>query len=307
MTVGVGVPQGLGCPIGNMTGLVVDPASGLQKVVLQTSEGATAEVFLHGAHVTSFKPAGAQEVIFVSEHAIFKPPKAIRGGVPICWPQFNDMGPAASHGFARNSTFEATCIEQDRVELSLRSSEATLASWPHAFELIVTVKLCDNEDGGSLTQQVQVRNEDQMPFSMTNALHTYFRVSDISKVTIEGLEGCAYHDNLDGRKLMDGEAGSIRISSETDRIYANTGNKIAIRDEGAGRQIILHKTGFADAVVWNPWIDKAKALPDFGDHEYLKMLCIEPSNASLFLAGDNLHVPPGGSWKAEQKLYVAKL
>lgn len=271
-----------------------------KKIQLSSSE-ATCEIYLYGAHVTSWAVKD-QELLFLSQKAIFKAPKAIRGGIPICWPQFSDFGPLASHGFARNSFFELESSTTDCVALVLRSGKETPQAFPHDFELHVKVQL----EAKSLKQTLTVVNKGSDTLSFTTALHSYFRVADVTKAVVEGLgDGHQqYLDNLDSREKKQQPAGNISFDQEVDRIYVEAPADVKVCDRASGHTVTVSREGFPDAVVWNPWIDKAKATADFGDEEYQEMVCVE---AAVAPSGP-IEVQPESQWSASQTLiYCAKL
>lgn len=279
-------------------------ANGLEKVVLKEPRGASAQVHLFGGHVTSWKNDRGEELLFVSSKAIFRPPKAIRGGIPICFPQFGSSGSLEQHGFARNRFWSIdsdpppfptnTCNNKAVVDLLLKPSEEDLKIWPHSFEFRLRVALAP---GGDLTLISRIRNTDSKPFTFTFAYHTYFSVSDISEVRVEGLETLDYLDNLQSRERFTEQGDAITFESEVDRIYLSTPTKIAIIDHEKKRTFVLKKDGLPDAVVWNPWEKKAKAMADFGDDEYKHMLCIEAAAVEKPLT-----LKPGEEWKGRQEL-----
>jgi glucose-6-phosphate 1-epimerase len=169
---------------------------------LRSATGCTSEVYRHGAHVASWRDAAGEDIIFLSSEAVFKPPKAIRGGIPLCFPQFSDLGPLAQqHGFARNEQWQLVDPPADgdedggNVTMRLVSSDATKALWPHDFVATFETRL----DGDEMHTSLTVRNTGSEPFEFTVALHTYFTVGDIGKATVEGLRGASYLDSLDGR------------------------------------------------------------------------------------------------------------
>jgi glucose-6-phosphate 1-epimerase len=254
---------------------------GLTRVVLKTprSEG---HVYLHGAHVTHFAKAGEKPVLFMSKQSLFKPDKAIRGGVPICFPWF---GPRAGHpespmhGFARTSEWdvESASAEGDRTTLvlSLRSSPETLKLWPHEFAARYTVTVAD-----TLTMALEVANTGQGELNFEEALHTYFTVSNAKDITIEGLAGVDYIDKTDSLAVKTQGGKPMKIAEETDRIYLPTTSANTVRDPGLRRRIVNTKQNSDTTVIWNPWNAKAKAMADFGDDEWLNMVCIETCNVN---------------------------
>ncbi len=267
---------------------------GLRRIVIATAQS-DAEIYLQGAHVTHFQPRGQKPVLFMSEKSSFEPGKPIRGGVPICFPWFGprqdgQRGPA--HGFARLMEWELMTTKQasdGSVEIGFRlvSSEATRKEWDGEFEVEYRVKICE-----VLGLELRVRNMSTKPMRVEEAFHTYLLVSDVRQVGIEGLEGATYVDRVGVPRAETESAAPIRITSETDRIYMDTRSTCVIHDPGWQRRLLVEKTGSDTTVVWNPWIAKAKAMPDFGDDEWPFMLCIETSNVceqAVTLAPGQLH------------------
>lgn len=276
--------------------------NGLEKVVLREVRGSSAEVYLYGGQVTSWKNDQREELLFVSSKAIFKPPKAIRGGIPICFPQFANRGPLESHGFARNRfwsidkdppPFPAATSSRAFVDLILKPSEEDLKIWPHSFEFRLRVALGPTGDL-MLTSRIRNTNADGKPFTFTFAYHTYFSVSDISEVRVEGLETLDY---LENKERFTEQGDAITFESEVDKIYLSTPTKIAILDHEKKRTFVIRKDGLPDAVVWNPWDKRAKAMVDFGDEEYKHMLCVEAAAVEKPIT-----LKPGEEWRGRQEL-----
>eukprot|EP00271_Cylindrocystis_brebissonii_P011722 TRINITY_DN29644_c0_g1_i1.p1 TRINITY_DN29644_c0_g1~~TRINITY_DN29644_c0_g1_i1.p1 ORF type:complete len:311 (-),score=58.95 TRINITY_DN29644_c0_g1_i1:356-1288(-) len=281
--------------------VVKDEHTGLEKVILKEPHGHSAEVHLHGGHVTSWKSEKNEEHLFMSSKAVFKPPKAIRGGIPICFPQFGPLGPLDQHGFARNRSWtvdpQSTNEAPQTVDLLLLPTEEDKRLWPHSFELRMRVTIGSN---GALISEVSVSNVDTKPFSFTFALHTYLSVSDISEVRIEGLETLDYLDNMADRKRVTDQGDAISFDAEFDRIYLGTPpSKIAIVDHSKHKTIVLVKEGLPDAVVWNPWKEKAKSMSDFGDEDFKRMVCVEAAAVE-----NPITLKPGEEWRARQELNV---
>jgi len=248
------------------------------------------EVYLHGAHVTSWRPLGT-EVLWVSEAAVFGPGKAIRGGVPICFPWFAggpDGTAAPAHGFARTTEWGLVGATTDgrwvEVILALADSPATRELWPHSFACDYRVRMGENE----LALLLSVTNTGGEPFTFEEALHAYFGVSDIRTTQVDGLAGASYLDMVPGvdrgPHVLD---GPITFSGEVDRTFQGTGATAVIRD--AGRAVTIARDGSNSAIVWNPWIDKAAAMGDFGDDEWTGMVCVETANAKA----DAVTLEPG--------------
>ncbi|KAG6586093.1 hypothetical protein SDJN03_18826, partial [Cucurbita argyrosperma subsp. sororia] len=284
---------------------VVKGINGLDKVVLRDPRGSSAEVYLYGAHVTSWKNDHGEELLFVSNKAIFKPPKPIRGGIPICFPQFSNLGPLDGHGFARirfwsidnnPPPLQTNTSSMTFVDLILKPSEEDARVWPHSYEYRLRVALGPAGEL-SLTSRVRNTNADGKPFSFTFAYHTYFSVSDISEVRVEGLETLDYLDNLQHRERFTEQGDALTFESEVDKIYLSTPTKIAILDHEKKRTFVVRKEGLPDAVVWNPWDKKAKAMADFGDEEYKFMLCVEAASIEKPIA-----LKPGEEWRGRLEL-----
>lgn len=257
-----------------------DPG-GLTELRVSTT-AASARIFLHGAHVAEFQPAGQRPVLFMSAASHFAPNKPIRGGVPVIFPWFGPRSghpESPAHGFARTNAWEVESLQSSdgtNVEavLKLTSSPATKALWPHDFILRHRIRI-----GASLEMELEVENRSAEPFSFEEALHTYFSVSDVRKTSVTGLEGTRYVDKTDGMKIKTEGDAPIRITAETDRVYLQTQTTTAIDDPGLARRIEIAKAGSDATVVWNPWVAKAKAMADFGDEEWPAMICVETANA----------------------------
>ncbi|KAL8127072.1 putative glucose-6-phosphate 1-epimerase [Apium graveolens] len=279
--------------------------NGLDKVILREIRGSSAEVYLYGAHVTSWKNDCGEELLFVSNKAIFKPPKAIRGGIPICFPQFSSHGSLDQHGFARNRVwnidsdpppFPTSSSSKAFIDLILKPSEDDLKIWPHSFEFRLRIALGPGGDL-MLTSRIRNTNTDGKPFTFTFAYHTYFSVSDISEVRVEGLETLDYLDNLQNKERFTEQGDAITFESEVDKIYLSTPTKIAILDHEKKRTFVIRKDGLPDAVVWNPWDRRAKAIVDLGDDEYKHMLCVEAAAVEKPIT-----LKPGEEWRGRQEL-----
>lgn len=271
----------------------------MQRVTIKNAEGYSAEVCLHGGHVVSWKTPAGEDVLFVSGKAIFEAPKAIRGGVPVCFPQFGMMGPMSTqHGFARNVAWTVESKSDHSVTMLLAYDGKGRDDWSSPFELRTVVAL---GPGPMFTQELAVKNTGGAPLPFTCALHTYYSVRDIAGVKVQGLAGVKYLDNLQAQKEEVEGAEAITFTGELDRVYVGAPDVLTIVDEAGGRSIELTKSGFPDAVVWNPWVDKAAKMADFGDSEYTGMLCIEPA-----VAGSGaVTLEAGASWKGVQAVKLA--
>jgi len=268
---------------------------GLARAGLEHVSGARAEIYLHGAHVTSWRPAKGREVLFVSGASHFQDGVPIRGGIPVIFPQFGD-GPLPKHGLVRARAWAVvrTAVGADgavTIILRLEDDAQTRALWPHPFCLQLTVSL-----GLALTIEFTVKNPGSAPFPFQTALHTYFQVTDITQTSLFGLQGTAFEDFLHPGPAVETRE-VITFDRETDRIYINAPDRVVLEDRGNQRTITIAKSGQNDIVVWNPWIEKSRRLEDFGDEEYRHMACVETGHmrAPAVLA-------PGAQWSGRTTL-----
>ena len=257
---------------------VVAGQGNLLKVEI-TSRAAAAEIYLHGAHVTSWQPAGSEEIIFVSKQSRWEDGRAIRGGIPVCFPWFRGKGDnpqAPAHGFVRTRAWELSSIEEEQgsvvVTLSTESDEASRHWWPYEFRLVHRITV-----GAELKLELIVTNTGATSLQFEEALHTYHRVGDVKEVRVAGLDGATYLDNMDGNREKL-QSGDVILTRQTDNAYLNTGNAAEVIDPVLGRRIRTEKKNSLTTVVWNPWREGAKALADLGDEEWQQMVCVEASN-----------------------------
>jgi glucose-6-phosphate 1-epimerase len=269
---------------------LIEGANGLPKIHI-TTPAATAEIYLHGAHVTSWRPAGHEDVLFLSRHSLFAPGKAIRGGIPICFPWFGpktatkpDGPPAPQHGFARTAEWTLDSIEHHGdsvvVTLSLASSPASHILWPSDFRAQYRVTV-----GAQLILQLDVTNTGSSPLTFTEALHTYHHVGDATQVRISGLDATHYLDNRDSlrEKLQHGDITFPGPAAPAlDNIYLDTTARISLHDPALARTVTVDKQHSSTTVVWNPGADGAAALTDLADEEWQYFACIEASNVRSF-------------------------
>lgn len=280
---------------------MIHDADGLPRVVLTEPMGSSAEVLLYGGQVVSWKNERREELLFMSSKAIWKPPKAVRGGIPICFPQFGNFGSLERHGLARNRMWSldsspaplSPATNQSTVDLILKSTEDDLKIWSQRFELRLRISL----SSGKLTMIPRVRNTDNKSFSFMFALRNYLSISDISEVRIEGLETLDYLDNLMNKERYTEQADAITFDGEVDRVYLKTPSKIAIIDHEKKRTFVLRKDGMPDAAVWNPWDKKSKAISDLGDEDYKSMLCVDSAAVE-----SQIVLKPSEEWKGYQEL-----
>lgn len=274
---------------------------GSSKVSAVLPTGESVEVLLYGATVTSWKDATGDEKLWLSEAAKLDGSKAVRGGIPVVFPVFgppsSDHAPTSKlpqHGFARTSTWEflgkstsegdtatgASSSKSDnscKLDFGLSTSgldEKTRALWPYDFGLIYSVTL--NRD--SLTTSLHITNAGDKPFDFQMLLHTYFKISDISRVEVDGLEGASYVDKVDGAKTKSENDAKIAFKGEVDRVYTHSkGSKADIEIQVDGKKRFdVRRDNLDDVVVWNPWINKAESIADFAPKDgYKNMVCVE--------------------------------
>ncbi|HEX8297064.1 MAG TPA: D-hexose-6-phosphate mutarotase, partial [Chthoniobacteraceae bacterium] len=242
-----------------------------------------AGIYLQGAHLDHFRPVDAAPLLFLSDDSLFAPGKPIRGGVPVCFPWFGPHpqdSTLPAHGFARISEWEVESLTGSMaagvtVVFRLTSNAETRALWPHDFVARLRIEATEQ-----LVMTLEVENPSAIPIQFEEALHTYFEVSDVRQVSVTGLEGAAYFDKTDGMKAKHLSREPLLVVLETDRIFPANQARCIIDDPGSPRRIIVEKSGSNSTVVWNPWVAKAAALPDFGDDEWPRMLCIETANVT---------------------------
>jgi glucose-6-phosphate 1-epimerase len=273
---------------------------GLPKVRLASPDGAQAEIYLFGAHVTSWIPSGGDERLYLSPNSVFKPGAAIRGGVPVIFPQFGGLGPLPKHGFARTQAWELASISGDAgstaAEFHLADNENTRSIWPYEF----LAKLKVSVGGKKLELYLTVTNTSDQPFSFTAALHTYLHVESIQSTFIEGLQGQRYFDTVSRPTRADWIEKSqdeprIIFQGEVDRIYLDVPGPLRVGD--AIQITTVTETGFPDAVVWNPGQVKAARLVDLGADNYQRMVCVEAA-----VVKNPILLGPSESWQGAQGL-----
>jgi glucose-6-phosphate 1-epimerase len=270
---------------------------------------ARARIYLHGAHVASFRPTGEGEILWMSARSSFAAGKPIRGGVPICFPWFGPHAERADlpvHGLVRTLPWSLAAAEDlpdggTRVRLTLGASAETRALWPHDFELAYTVTVGATLGLALDVRNIEGRNVETAPFAFEEALHTYFDVADVRRCSIRGLEGARYRDKVGGGDDH-AQAGAITFDGETDRVYRATTATCVVEDAVQGRRIVVDKSGSRTTVVWNPWVAKAARMPDFGDHEWPGMVCVETANAGT----ERISLAPGASHLMSARIGVRR-
>lgn len=262
--------RGAAAPAERRTGPVAVPAV----VALRADDGALAEIHRHGAHVTSWRPVGdLEDRLYLSPRSEFGPSAAIRGGVPVIFPQFAAEGPLPRHGFARTSLWSLGCIAREangtaEAELVLRDSRETRAIWDVAFNAVLAVSVVARR----LAITLRVQNVGDQAFSFTAALHTYLRVHDIGDAEIHGLRGTPYRVSGD-RTLVTDDADRLVVTDYLDRVYVGAPSRLELRERD--RSTVLETEGFPDAVVWNPGRERAASLHDLEPGGERHFVCIE--------------------------------
>jgi glucose-6-phosphate 1-epimerase len=267
-------------------------------IVRITSSAATADISLYGAQVLSWRPAGAEEVLFLSQQSRFETGHAIRGGIPVCFPWFRGMprgkadNPSApSHGFVRTKEWRLDSLRaSDDGSVTLvcvtSSDDSTRALWPHDFLLAYRIRI-----DTTLRLELSVMNRGVNPLRFEEALHTYFRIGDIHQARVHGLDAVSYLDNTDGNKSKR-QDGALALTAPTDNAYIDAEGPAEILDPVFHRRLRTEKLHSSTTIVWNPWQQGAASLSDLGNDEWQQMLCVEAGNilaASVTLAPGEEH------------------
>jgi glucose-6-phosphate 1-epimerase len=279
-------PSGLGAALG---------AGGLPLVRLRAADGAAADVYLHGAHVTSWRPApDGEERLFLSTRSEFRHGTAIRGGVPVIFPQFAAEGPLPRHGFARTAewTLEEMLQHDDGralAILSLQDSPATREVWPASFRVTLTASV----GGARLAVTLMVENTGRETFVFTTALHSYLRVHDAGDVEVLGLKGTEYRESAKPGVLRVDRRAAVHVEGELDRVYVDVPREITVREPDRALDVTLEE--FPDLVLWNPGPERAAALRDLEPGGERKMLCVEAAAVQRPVV-----LAPGREWSGTQ-------
>jgi len=267
-----------------------------------TTAWSTAEIYLHGAHVTNFKKHDEPPILFLSQCSRFEANQPIRGGIPVIFPWFGAREGMTMHGFARIKAWEMKEIVPApdgsvSVRFRLPNYPEAGAYPPFLAEYVVTV----NE---SLTLELIVSNKStDTKLEFEECLHTYFAVEDIGATTIAGLKGHSYLDKVANFAKKTESHETLRVTSEVDRIYLDAAGTVEIHDAKLGRVIRVAKKNSSSTVVWNPWIAKSQQMPDFGNEEYQKMVCVESGNVNV----NKLTLAPGKKSTLKVTLSSAKM
>ena len=268
---------------------------GIDALQLRTPDGASAVVSLYGAQVLSWIPAGGEEWLFLSERARFDRQSAVRGGIPVCFPQFSGLGDLPKHGFARTHTWQVASQQTDdayaMVTLELSDDAQTRKLWPHAFKAEITLLIAEDR----LDLELGVENTGEESISFTAALHTYLRVREVEESVLEGLYGHQYRDAAKGNAIAKDSGPTLQVNAELDRVYHDVERPLLLRD--GKRSLGINAEGFPDVVVWNPWEQESAKLSDMTPTAFRRMLCVEAAAAR-----NQVTVTPGEEWWGRQTL-----
>lgn len=242
-----------------------------------SNKAAEAKITLQGAHLFHFQVKGQAPLLWVSESASFEVGKAIRGGIPVCWPWFGPHptdSTLPNHGFARTALWkhiktEEISEKETKLILGLNSSQESLNLWPYRFELRLEISI-----GAELRVSLITKNMDTQAFTITEALHTYLAIEDIHTVYIDGLDKKIYFDKTDG-SFDNIQEGRLYFTKETDRIYQGITSELSVHEKH--RSVRVRTEGSQTVVIWNPGNVLAHKMPDLSDHK--SMLCVESANA----------------------------
>lgn len=264
-------------------------------VVLRSTDGALANVYLHGAHVTSWRPArDGDERLFLSQRSEFRAGTAIRGGIPVIFPQFAAEGPLPRHGFARTSEWTLDEVSgrggDATATLSLRDSAETRAIWDHEFLATLNVRV----GGDQLAVTLTVESRDKAPLSFTAALHSYLRVYDVRDTTLVGLRGTKHRESGAPGTLVKETDDTLHFDGEVDRVYVDVPRTLTLWEPE--RSLEIGFDSFPDAVVWNPGPAKAAALADMEPNGERHMVCVEAAAVQRPLT-----VAAGERWSGTQR------
>jgi glucose-6-phosphate 1-epimerase len=252
---------------------------------------ASATISLQGAQLLSWIPVAEEEVIWLSDHARFAVGKSVRGGIPVCWPWFGAHESNAdfpAHGFARTTLWQVVSTQalaggSTRITFTMLPGPDNAAMWPSDSRVQFQLTI-----GKKLELELVTHNDGSQPITITQALHTYFNVADVSELELHGLEDTDYLDKVENFQRKH-QKGAITIAQEVDRIYLDTASDCVIEDKILKRNIKIAKTSSHTTVVWNPWQESAEKMGDLGEQGYKRMLCVESAN----VADDAVVIPPG--------------
>ena len=268
---------------------------GIEALRLNGPRGSSATISRLGGQVLSWITPDGRERLYLSERAVFDGSVAIRGGIPVCFPQFAGLGALPKHGFVRTrmwSVVAQRCGEDYALlTLGIADDDQTRALWPHAFKAEITLML----EADRIDLEFSVENTGAAPFDFTGALHSYLRVVQVEDVALEGLRGHDYRDAAAGDRIVRETGTELIVEGEVDRVYHDVRRPQLLK--AGNLSLGIQSQGFPDVVVWNPWVDKCAALADMPADGWRHMLCVEAACARQPVA-----LPPGEEWFGPQTL-----
>jgi len=248
-----------------------------------SNQYAKARVSTYAGQVISFVAHDTTEdLLFLSDNVVYEDGKAIRGGTPICWPWFGDDTSGygrPSHGFVRNQPWTVIASQslsdgRTSITLGLSDSEGSLTVWPYKFKLELEVIV-----GQTLEVKLTTTNTGSKAFTISQALHTYFNISDVDNIKVSGLDGKNYLDKLEGFKSKV-QTGDVALSEETDRVFQDSPEEVFMSDSGFSRTIKIASSGSKTTVIWNPWSTSVTKIADLDESSYRNFVCVETANAA---------------------------
>ncbi len=241
---------------------------------------AKALITTHGGSVLSFIPAGQQDLLWVSSQAVYDGSKAVRGGIPVCWPWFGKSAEEGlpAHGFVRNMTWQLDNVQQldsgiTCVGMSIASSEQTLQYWPHEFELYLCIEI-----GPKLILNLTTHNRNDHAIHITEALHTYFNVGNPESLQIDGLQLATHLDKLEIDAEPETQTKILDLAPPRDSVYLDQTGTVSILDKENSRKILIEKRNSHSSVVWNPGPETVKGFSDIDDDAWREFACVESGN-----------------------------
>jgi glucose-6-phosphate 1-epimerase len=267
--------NGIKLPLGNNLYELKSFENGFKYLEIKNKK-ASAKIALQGAHIFHYQKENEDPLLWLSEVSEFEYSKAIRGGIPLCWPRFgSDDKDLPQHGFARTFMFELVEVKDinldcTHVHLRLKDSKKSKQIWDKKFQLDFIVHISD-----TLSMELITTNLDNKNFEITQAFHTYFNVSNIKNISIFGLENKHYLDALDMKIKL--QENTIEFENEVDRVYQGVDKEIILHDKQ--RDICIKNKDSKSVIVWNPWIKKCLAMSAMKADAYKEFVCIESANA----------------------------
>lgn len=276
--------------------VAIAPGAGdLPKLTLVAPDGAQAEIYLYGAHVTSWVPAGGQERMFMSQKSAFRAGAPIRGGIPVVFPQFGGGGPLPLHGLVRLMPWEFVSADVvgrgATATFRVRDTEESRRQWSHSFQAELTVAIGGNQFEVTLA----VTNTGTETFAFTSSFHTYLAISDLASTCVTGLNGLRYRDAAAGGVEVQETSPQVEFTGEVNRVYFDAPAEARMIE--ADRTTVIRKAGFNDTVVWNPAAAKCATMADLEPNDYQRFICVEAA-----IVGAPAHLAPGVRWEGTQTL-----